>query len=537
MPAMTINVDVVVLGAGFGGTLTAMVASRRGCSVLLIEKGYHPRICIGESTTPLTNLLLEEIAHDYDLPFLMDFTQWGRWKRKHPSLRVGLKRGFSFFNHQKLAEADSKMAWNRELIVAASPNDNVADTHWWRSDWDSYLVKQSMKLGVGYMDNTVISNLAEHQDGIELELIRAGIKSQVKAKILIDASGGKTGMAEKLSLSQEKLRHTPETLGVYGHFEHVKPWMDTQVTKRQRKLPYPPENAAVHHIVEGGWIWCLRFDHGTVSAGASLVTSKHEDIQHESPEIIWQHLLRKHPRLAHMFAQAKTIYPLRKIPRIGYRMERMHGDRWIMLPSVAGFVDPLLSTGFPLTLHGIKRLGRLISPYQLAKNGPIHALSNLAKITFDELALSDEMIGTLFATMNDFRHFATASLLYFSNVSFSETSRRLGKAYLSPGFLCSGLPGQSLHLKNTLATIRDLHAGNLPRDAKWHAIQQVVKDAVDPINIVGLDPLSSSPWFYANPEPLLKNAHKVRASQEEIQGMLARCGLSNGATDASAPMP
>ena len=35
---------------------------------MLIERGRHPRFAIGESSTPLANLLLEELADRYDLP-------------------------------------------------------------------------------------------------------------------------------------------------------------------------------------------------------------------------------------------------------------------------------------------------------------------------------------------------------------------------------------------------------------------------------------------------------------------------------------
>ena len=62
--------SVVIVGAGFGGALTAMVVRRLGLSCALVERGRHPRFAIGESTTPLTNLLLEELAADYDLPGL-----------------------------------------------------------------------------------------------------------------------------------------------------------------------------------------------------------------------------------------------------------------------------------------------------------------------------------------------------------------------------------------------------------------------------------------------------------------------------------
>jgi len=63
--------DLAIVGSGFGGSLLAMVARRLGRSVLLLERGRHPRFAIGESTSPLMNLLIEEFANRYDLPHLL----------------------------------------------------------------------------------------------------------------------------------------------------------------------------------------------------------------------------------------------------------------------------------------------------------------------------------------------------------------------------------------------------------------------------------------------------------------------------------
>ena len=67
---MSADFDLVIIGSGFGGSILSMVARRLGLKVLLAEKGSHPRFAIGESTSPLTNLILEQLADAYDLPFL-----------------------------------------------------------------------------------------------------------------------------------------------------------------------------------------------------------------------------------------------------------------------------------------------------------------------------------------------------------------------------------------------------------------------------------------------------------------------------------
>src|SRR5262245_59267084 len=91
-----LDVDVAIVGSGFAGAIAAMALQRRGRRVALIERGRHPRFVIGESTTPLTNLLLEELADRYDLPRLRVFSKWGTWQRARPDVSCGIKRGFTF---------------------------------------------------------------------------------------------------------------------------------------------------------------------------------------------------------------------------------------------------------------------------------------------------------------------------------------------------------------------------------------------------------------------------------------------------------
>src|SRR5258708_39955322 len=95
-----IRTDVASLGGGFAGSLLALMLSRQR-DVVLIERGRHPRFALGESSTPLADLALAEIARDYDLPWLAPLAKYGTWKRAYPDLPCGLKRGFTFAKHHK----------------------------------------------------------------------------------------------------------------------------------------------------------------------------------------------------------------------------------------------------------------------------------------------------------------------------------------------------------------------------------------------------------------------------------------------------
>src|SRR3954469_16957595 len=97
---MRLDVDVAIVGSGFAGALTALALLKRGKRVALVERGRHPRFVIGESSTPLANLLLEELADTYDLPQIRAFSKWGTWQRSRPDIAAGLKRGFTFYFHR-----------------------------------------------------------------------------------------------------------------------------------------------------------------------------------------------------------------------------------------------------------------------------------------------------------------------------------------------------------------------------------------------------------------------------------------------------
>ena len=104
-----------------------------------------------------------------------------------------------------------------------------------------------------------------------------------------------------------------------------------------------------------------------------------------------------------------------------------------MLPSAAGFVDPLLSTGFALTLMGIERLGRILDRYFEADE-LAGQLQGYAEQTDGELLAASRLIGALYATMGNFPAF-TAGLCCILLRLVLQRRHTVGKAPVSSGFL------------------------------------------------------------------------------------------------------
>jgi len=151
-----------------------MIAHRLGRSVVLLEKGKHPRFAIGESSTPLSNILFEQLATSYDLPALTPLAKWGNWQRAYPQVACGLKRGFTFYHHTLGATASPDSEHRRQLLVAASPHDGIADTHWYREEFDHLLVQEAQKLGVEYRDEVTLRSVRESDAQINLQGERRG---------------------------------------------------------------------------------------------------------------------------------------------------------------------------------------------------------------------------------------------------------------------------------------------------------------------------------------------------------------------------
>ena len=519
---MTGRYDIAVVGSGFGGSLLAMIAHRLGLRAILLERGTHPRMAIGESSTPLSNLLLEDLATRYNLPSIRPLCKWGSWRKSHPELACGLKRGFTFFHHTAGAGVASLADRANQLFVAASPHNDIGDTHWYRADFDHFLVREARQQGIEYMDEVELHEIRDEGREVRLRGNRHGKGIELSAQFVVDATGPRGFLHRALHLGDLPLPGFPPTQSLYTHFSGVK----ATECRLGDMPPYPIDDAAVHHVFDGGWVWVLRFNNGITSAGLAATDSFMAQFDTRGPQSAWQRFIRKFPALHAQFADAQPVQPFRYIPRLSFRSAAIAGPNWALLPSAAGFVDPLLSTGFPLTLLGISRLATLIerdwgSPAFIAQ------LNTYAALTDAELLATSRLIAALYANMGNFTVFSALTLLYFAAASYSETARRLGKPHLASGFLLHDHPqfgpvSQQL-LKRAACAIPIGESDTFIRD---------IHRAIGPFDVAGLTRLDRRNWYPVDADDLFRSAPKVDANHEEIAQMLERCGFCAATSSA-----
>jgi FADH2 O2-dependent halogenase len=516
---MNARYDIAVVGSGFAGSLIAMIARRLGHSVVLIEKGTHPRVVIGESSTPLANLLFEELCIRYDLPTLKPLAKWGSWQRAHPEVACGLKRGFTFHHHLLGEERSFDPEHKDQLLVAASPHNEIADMHWYRADFDYFLVKEVAKIGVEYFDRVTLKSYEDETDGVRLRGERDGNRVQFHAQFVIDATGPRGFLHHALGLAEISLPDYPATQSLFSHFSGVDRLENADFSRADIPPPYPIDDAAVHHVFDGGWIWVLKFNNGMTSAGVAATEEFAAQIGFQEGTAAWQRLLDRIPALKAQFANALAERPFTHMPRLPFRSSAIVGEHWALLPSAAGFVDPLLSTGFPLTLLGVTRVAEIIeSAWGSEQFGP--RLRSYAQQTDRELLVTARLIGALYANMNRFDMFVALTLLYFAAASFAESARRLQKPQLAPSFLLCTHPEFGPACEQICARARH----NLS-DAETKALLDHINAVIDPINVAGLGRRDRRNWYPAEADDILNAAAKLEASRDEVQALLKRCGF------------
>jgi tetracycline 7-halogenase / FADH2 O2-dependent halogenase len=506
--------DLAIVGSGFGGSLMAMIAHQLGLSVILLERGKHPRMVIGESTTPLSNLLLERLSANYDLPRLAPLAKWGSWQRAYPQIACGLKRGFTFFHHTVVQAAPAAPPYAGQLLVAASPHDGIADTHWYRAEVDHFLATEAQSLGVNYRDNTRIESLEFTEYGATIVGCAGDDPFQIHARLLIDATGAGGFLHRALQLPEVGIPCLPATEALYSHFTGVK-----RTEAAGETPPYPVDDAAVHHVFEGGWVWVLRFNNGVTSAGVAATQAVARELSLSDGEPAWQRLLDWLPALKAQFKDAVACQPFRHLPKMIFRIKTIAGKRWAMLPSAAGFVDPLLSTGFPLTLIGIERLARILHKHWKSAD-LARQLQSYAEETEADLLAAGRLIGALYATMDNFPAFTAVSLLYFAAVSFSETAHRLGKPELASSFLLHQHPVFGPSARLLLERARKLDGAS-----DTTAFTEEVLRLIEPFNLGDFGNPARHNWYPVHAEDLLQACSKLGASREEIIAMLDRSGF------------
>jgi FADH2 O2-dependent halogenase len=308
----------------------------------------------------------------------------------------------------------------------------------------------------------------------------------------------------------------------------------------------------VHHLIDEGWMYSLRFDDGITSAGFTLAPRGVASLcssGRPSADQLWRALLERYPTLSAAFSDARPVFPIAFRERIQHRLARAAGPRWVLLPHAFAFVDPLFSTGIAWALRAVERLALCFENAQrLPTERQLQRYETLLTSEADQI---DRLVAGAYEAMAHFDLFAAHALIYFAIVSFAEVRRRfdLDDPETGPwkGFLGVGdsvterLPAESLERLRRLTR----GIGDIGTSAQRREYRDWVLSSIAPRNINAFGDPARHNLYPVDLEALVESHALLGITRDELLTRLPllRGGPSDpelvrdlGATERAAPV-
>jgi len=203
LSAAVVEYDVVVVGAGPGGSAAALTLARKGVKVLLLEKARVP----GESNVS-GGVLYGDFTKGHGLMDLVpEFESEAPLERKVLSHEVDIlsapdQRAGTY--QQYRLDGNSILARLGLFTVEIQTGHNYTVT---RSEFDRWFAEKAVAAGAELMTETTVSALLTEADGKEWggdqEPAVLGVKTSrgdIRSKLVIDSAGVTSGLVEAAGL-------------------------------------------------------------------------------------------------------------------------------------------------------------------------------------------------------------------------------------------------------------------------------------------------------------------------------------------------
>ncbi len=410
--------DVIILGSGLAGSVTASILARNGAKVVLIDATAHPRFAVGESMTPQLVEWLHILAERYDVPEIKSLASVNASNRDISPL-FGTKGHFGFMRHTPGNEPDP-----REATQLALPKIFSQNSHLFRQESDSFMFHVACKYGVTARQNWRASDVDFDDDGVT---VTGQNGEKFRAKYLIDASGVRSPLAEKFGLREQPARFKHHSRSMFTHYIGVKRFDDVSGHPKDLRPPVDWHNGTMHHLIDRGWFWIIPFDNHPdsknklCSVGLTFDERLYPKQPGMTPDEEFEYYLDQYPAVKRQFEGATRVREWVSTDRLQYSSKQTIGDRWCLMSHAAGFIDPLFSRGLSNTFEVVDALtSRLL---EALKDGDFSAerFAYVEELEQGLLKYNDEIVN---ASFNAFSHFKLWNAVF-----------RVWGAFISPGVM------------------------------------------------------------------------------------------------------
>jgi FADH2 O2-dependent halogenase len=314
------DADVIIIGGGPAGSALGTFLARDGHRVLILEKDIHPRDHVGESLTPSTNLVFDQLG------FLGKMNEAGFIHKPGTGWNGPRSPLWKFIE-----------IWLFQYPIQNAPQPYTYNVE--RDALDTMLLRHAHENGVKVLQGVKAQQVLFEGDravGVRAQ-VADGWERDLYGKVIVDASGRRCFLAGQLKMKRKDPSFNQ--FCIYSWFEGVKP------------PPQRLEGFTLFYFIglNQAWSWHIPLRQGRASMG--VVVDK-EDFQKSgvSHEEFFYGLVRRNPTFTDAMEHAERVRPWWIEGDYSYKIDRFAGPGWLLIGDALRFVDPIFSSGVDVAL-------------------------------------------------------------------------------------------------------------------------------------------------------------------------------------------
>jgi flavin-dependent dehydrogenase len=310
-----VKTDVAIVGAGPGGTATALFLAQKGIRSTIIEKAPFPRYHIGESLTGECGNCLRTLGLEQEMN-----------SRRHP-----VKYGVTVYG-----PGGKNSFW--VPVKGWTPTRGMFEATTWsvpRSDFDAMLLTGAAAQGVQIIPGEAIEPLrdAERVHGVRVRRA-SGELEDIEAEVLVDASGQTTFLCNHGVTGEKSRGNYDKQVAIFS-----------QVREATRDPGPASGNTLIFYRQKHHWAWFIPLDDEITSVGV-VVPCEYFRAKNESKhDFLVRELDELNSELARRLPNRELIEETRAISNYSYHIKEFTGKGYLCVGDSHRFIDPVFSFG------------------------------------------------------------------------------------------------------------------------------------------------------------------------------------------------
>ncbi|MEO7102106.1 MAG: NAD(P)/FAD-dependent oxidoreductase [Gemmatimonadaceae bacterium] len=320
--AVTRKTQVIVVGAGPGGSSTAWHLATLGIDVVLLDRAAFPRdkVC-AEYLSPQASRILASMGAMDEIDASNPAHLTGMRVRAPNGLEI---HGSFVARHGYRAFRDRGIAVRRSIL-------------------DAILVQRAQSAGAQLLERARVTDVLRAPSGAVCGvsfLTGEGERREILAPLVIGADGLRSVIGRRLGLT--RVSRIPRRMAFVAHF---------------RNVPGVTEVGEMH-VERDGYVGIADVGGGLTNV-ALVVTARVARAAACDPNAMLDDWLARHPHLADRFGKAERIEPVRATGPFASATRRAWAHGAALVGDAADFFDPFTGEGVYSALRG----GELLAPF------------------------------------------------------------------------------------------------------------------------------------------------------------------------------